>query len=133
LTSLLLQFDMNILVFSTIMPAPLAHKSMENDVLFVTAKYHKQYNPKVNYPFVYVLPYSNFFTALFSRNWKEYRGLRKKGGFVFDNRNLQIISVPTVKKDEVFRKFFVKLSFFLQRKKLESIIRNKRIDIIHAH
>jgi glycosyltransferase involved in cell wall biosynthesis len=124
---------MKVLVLSSIIPAPLSTKKRENDILFTTYRYHKLINPKIEYFFVYLVPYSNWILSLFSNKWKEYRQLRIKGNFRFQGNIVEVMAVPGIKNDLWIKGFFVLLSVFFYRKKIKRIIKDKNIDLIHAH
>lgn len=124
---------MNVLVISSVMPAPLSGKKRENDVLFKTADYHQEMNVAVNYVFLFVVPYSNFLLSLLSKKWKEYRALRKNGHYVYEGKKIHVIAVPGFKLDYLFKRFLIAVSFISYFKKLKSLITKNHIDLVHGH
>lgn len=115
------------------MPAPLSGKKRENDVLFKTANLHEDANNRVRYAFLFVVPYSNFILSLFSKKWKEYRTLRKKGYYLHENRKIEVIAVPSFRSDYLVKRFLVNICFNFYRKRLKSTIVKNHIDLVHAH
>jgi glycosyltransferase involved in cell wall biosynthesis len=122
---------MNILVLTDTLPAPvLAKKVRENDVLVVTADMHEQLYDDVHYTFVFLL-YTSFFTHFLSehREHKEFLDLKS---YNLKNRKIEIIAVPTFVKSNIFWPLYMKIAFLRNRRKLTRIIKENKIDIIHA-
>lgn len=124
---------MNILVLSSVLPAPIATKARENDVLLRTAEFHENKYTDVTYFFVFVVPYSNFILSLFSKKWKDFRVLRKNKSYHHEGKRIEVISVPSFKYDTKFKPLLIRLAFFIYRRKLTKIISANNIDIAHAH
>lgn len=123
---------MNILVITSILPAPITSKKGENDVLLTTASFHEKFYPEVRYHFLFLVPYSNIFSAFFSKKWKEYRRLRKERSFELEDRTIDVVGIPALKVQR-FNEMLTKTGYRLIRKRLRAILYKKKIDVIHAH
>lgn len=123
---------MNILVLTDIIQAPILTKQKrENDVLFTTAELHEKMQKDVKFTFVFIVPYSNFFLSKFSKFWNEYKTFKDLGKFNYKNRLIEIIPVPTFKGR--FKSALFSLAYIINRRKLERIIKENKIDLVHAH
>lgn len=123
---------MNVLILSSIMPAPIEGKHNENDILFTLASEHEAANSNVHYHFIYTLPYSNFLFSLFSKKRKSYYKLRKQRKYVFDNRTIYVIPVLAFKFDKHLRPFLTWLTYKLSETLINKIIDQQSIDLVHA-
>jgi teichuronic acid biosynthesis glycosyltransferase TuaC len=122
---------MNILVLTDTLPAPiLAKKIRENDVLVTTADLHEQMYQDVNYTFVFLL-YTTFFTHIFPK-YKEHKTFLDLKSYNLKNRKIEIIAVPTFVKSNIFWSLYMKFAFLRNRSKLGKIIRENKIDVMHA-
>jgi len=125
---------MNILVLTDIIPAPILTKQKrENDVLITTADLHEHMQKDVKYTFVFIVPYSNFFFSLISKKWKEFVDFRRLKSFQYKNRTIEIITVPNILRNGLFKSVLIPIGYFMNRKKLKRIIKDHDIDIVHAH
>jgi glycosyltransferase involved in cell wall biosynthesis len=123
---------MNILVLTNVIPAPiLAKKKRENDVLLKTAAMHEEMYKDVKYTFVYVL-YTSFFARWLDKH-KEHKDFLDLKSFTADNRMVEIISVPRYKWRAQFWSFYMRLAYLRNSKILDRIVKEKQIDVIHAH
>lgn len=122
---------MNILVLTDTLPAPiLAKKIRENDVLVRTADLHEEMYEDVSYTFVFLL-YTSVFT-LFPFGNKEHKSFLDLKSYDLSGRKVEIIAVPTFVKSNVFWPLYMKMAFLRNHGKLHRIIRENKIDIIHA-
>lgn len=124
---------MNILHFTSILPAPLTHKKRENDILYRLAKRMEQEHPGDRHVFLYLVPYSNLLLSLFKSRWKEYYHLIRKGSFDLKGMKVYVIGLPGFSRDIKLRPLFARLSFLLFRKSICRILQEVKPDIIHAH
>lgn len=124
---------MNVLVISSVFPAPLSGKLRENDALFKSAEYHQNTNRDIHYTFLYVIPYSNFLLSFFSNKWREYRRLKKKGYYIHGDKYVHVIAMPGFRNDYWIKKTLIKIGLWINRKYIDHIIKNQKINIIHAH
>ena len=123
---------MNILVLTDILPAPvLLQKVRENDVLITTAELHERMHPDVHYTFVFLL-YTSFLTSFHPKR-KEQKEFLKLQSYMLNGRKIEILAVPTFVKNEIFWPLYMYLAFLRNRSKLKRIIRDNKIDIVHAH
>ena len=123
---------MNVLVLTNVIPAPiLTTKKRENDVLLKTAALHEELHKDVKYTFVYVL-YTSFFSKWLPKH-KEHKDFLALKQFTAGNRQIEIIAVPRFKWNPQLWSFYMRLAYFLNKKKLDRIVRENKIDIIHAH
>ncbi len=124
---------MNILVLTNVLPAPILTKNIrENDVLIRTADLHESMYKDVNYTFVFVLS-TSFFTHLLPgkhREHKTFLGLRK---YTYEGREIEIISVPAHRLNTIMWPYYICLAYLRNRKILSRIVRDHKIDLIHAH
>lgn len=124
---------MNILVITSVLPAPLAGKARENDVLFKTADCHHDINKNVRYIFLFVIPYANILLSLLSKKWKEYRLLKNRGYYSHGDKYVRTVAIPGFKNDYWIKKTLIRLGLWMNSRKMSSIIRDENIDLIHAH
>lgn len=124
---------MNVLVVSSVLPAPLSEKARENDVLFKTAERHQLINKDIHYTFLYVVPYSNFFLALLSKRWKEYRELKKKGYYIHRGRRIHVLAIPSFRNDHCIQNLLVEIGIWSNNNTIARIIKDNSINLIHAH
>ena len=125
---------MNILVLTNVLPAPvLGWKKQENDVLLTTADFHESLQPDVKYTFVYVVSYSNFLLSWFSERWREFYQFRLLGKYEIRGREVTIIPVPNFLEDGPFKALFIRIGYFMNRRKLQHLLRRHQIDLVHAH
>lgn len=123
---------MNILVLTDILPAPvLAQKVRENDVLLTTADLHENMCEDVNYTFIFLM-YTTFFTHIFAKH-KEHKTFLDLKSYELKNRKIEIIAVPTFVKKDLLWSLYMKIAFLRNRSKLGRIIRENKIDVMHAH
>lgn len=124
---------MNVLILTSVLPAPIASKKRENDVLLKTANYHESLFPNVRHHFVFVIPYSNFLFSLISKRWSDFRKLRKQRHFHLAGRKIEVIAVPSFRKDSALKSFFIRLAFEFNKRRLKRLIQLNNIDLVHAH
>lgn len=123
---------MNVLILTNVIPAPiLPTKKRENDVLLKTAALHEAMHQDVHYTFVYVL-YTSFFAKWLPKH-KEHRDFLDLKTFSADNRTIEIISVPRFKWNAQLWSVYMRLAYMINRKKLHRIVKDNKIDLIHAH
>ena len=123
---------MNILILTNVIPAPiLTTKKRENDVLLKTAALHEEMHKDVNYTFVYVL-YTSFFSRWLPKH-KEHKDFLALKRFAAGNRQIEIIAVPRFKWNPQLWSFYMRLAYLLNKSKLDRLVRENNIDIIHAH
>lgn len=124
--------SMNVLILTNVIPNQfLATKRRENDVLLKTAALHEHLHQDVKYTFVYVL-YTSFFARWLAKH-KEHKEFLELESFTADNRKVEIISVPRFKWDAQLWSFYMRVAYLLNSKKLNRIVRENKIDLIHAH
>jgi teichuronic acid biosynthesis glycosyltransferase TuaC len=125
---------MNILVLTDVLPAPvLSSKKGENDVLLTTAGYHEHLQPDIKYVFVFVVSYSNLVLSWISRKWKEFYQFRLLGRYEIRGREVTIIAVPNFQEDGPLKSLLIKIGYYMNRRKLQQLIRKHDIDLVHAH
>jgi teichuronic acid biosynthesis glycosyltransferase TuaC len=112
---------MNILVLTNVLPAPiLTFNARENDVLIRTAELHESMHKDVQYTFVFIL-YTSF------TDFMDLKAYKHAG------RQIEIIAVPTFKWTKKLWPFYVQIAYLRNRSKLRRIVKDNKIDIIHAH
>lgn len=123
---------MNVLLLTNVIPNQfLAKKRRENDVLLKFAALHENAHKDVQYTFVYVL-FTSFFTWWLPK-YKEHKDFLDLKSFKADNRHVEIIAVPRYKWNAKLWSFYMRMAYLLNRKKLNRIVRENKIDLIHAH
>lgn len=124
---------MNILVLTNVLPAPILAKNVrENDVLIRTAELHESMYKDVKYTFVFVLS-TSFFTHLVPGKHQEHKTFLDLKKYSCEGREIEIIPVPAHRFNTVMWPFYICLAYFRNRKILSRIIRENKIDLIHAH
>lgn len=124
---------MNILHITSILPAPIAEKKRENDILLRIAKEYVKKYPDDAHEFIFLVPYSNATTAKLSDKWRGYYQLLKKGRFELDGFEINVVAVPGHKYDRGLRWFYALLGCWMGRERISKILARARPDIIHAH
>jgi teichuronic acid biosynthesis glycosyltransferase TuaC len=123
---------MNILVLTNVLPAPiLTFNARENDVLIRTAELHESTHKDVHYTFVFVLNTS--ITAYFQKKHKEHKDFMALKAYNHAGRKIEIVAVPTFKWNEKLWPLYVKFAYLRNRSKLRRIVKENKIDVIHAH
>ena len=123
---------MNILHISNVLPSPA--KDRVNDILLITSKKFLEHSSNTNNRFIVTIPYTNFLISLISKKWKRYYDLRKKGRYIWDDVEIEVLALPLVKtRYHWLRIFLYKIGFLLNREKLNRIIKECNPDIIHGH
>jgi teichuronic acid biosynthesis glycosyltransferase TuaC len=123
---------MNVLVLTNVLPAPiLTFNARENDVLIRTAALHESQYPDVHYTFVFVL--HTAFTAQFQSKYREHKDFINLKSYTHAGRNIEIITVPTFKWNEKLWPLYVRLAYWRNKRKIQKIVRDNKIDLIHAH
>src|SRR5690606_16392468 len=122
----------NVLIVSGIIPAPLEKKLRENDILFKTEEEFKRNEIEVNFHYLMVIPYSNFVFALFSKKWREYYRVLKRGCFESFGRNISVIRIPGLKGDMRYKGILNTLCYYLNKRKISKLLKDYHIDLVHA-
>ena len=125
---------MNILVLTDVLPAPvLSGKKHENDVLLTTAVFHEKQQADVKYTFVFVTSYSNLLLSFVSRKWKELYQFKLLRKYEMRGRVITILPVPNFQEDGPFKALFIKIGYYMNKRKLRQLLERHHIDLVHAH
>lgn len=123
---------MNVLVMGSIFPAPIPDRELENDIQLVTARYHEERYPDVNYFFLLLVPYTNKMLSNFSDKWKGYYKLRKEGSYIHDGKKIYVLSYPVFKRDRLFRNLLGVVAYHIHKRSLKRILNKYNIDLVLA-
>jgi len=124
---------MNILHLTTIIPSPMQHKIIANDILIRLASAYEKAYPDDKNVFILVLPYSNCLLARFKPKWKEYYQLQKAGNYELNGYRIYVLGIPAFKSDIKWRRTLVNLGYLLNRKRINAIMKSCKPDMLHAH
>lgn len=122
----------NVLNITSILPAPVKGKENENDVLLTLIKHQETYFEDTRHFLIFTLPYSNAILSFFSRKWASYWSLIKKGEFLLEDRVIYVLAVPQFRNDSWLKPWLNRIGFFINRRRIENILKSNKIDLIHA-
>lgn len=122
-----------VLTITGILPiAEIEKKRNENDVLLETeCQLKKNYN-NISFKYIFILPFTNFILAKLSSQWKSYYRLKIQKEYTLGGRSINILAIIILPKKLFFRHFLYRISFSLNRKYLDHIIKNYSPTVIHA-
>lgn len=122
-----------ILVITGILPiSSLMRKKNENDILLETEDQILSFKSGIKFTYVFTLPKTTLFLRLFKKRWKEYNILQKAKFYNLNNRKIYVLGVIQLPFILGFRNILYELSYWLDKKYVEEIIKKTRPDIIHA-
>lgn len=117
---------MNVLNITTILPYD---KISENDVIYKNSNSIKEFED-VNFYYLRPIPYSNIILSYFSYKWKLYYNLPKE--YVYKKSiffGIKGIAFPR-DKFKLFRSYSY---IYINKKRIEKILIENKINVIHAH
>lgn len=123
-----------VLVLTSIIPTDkISKKKDENDILFVTEDKVNQLNSNIIFNYLFVIPRTNFLFSFLSKKWNSYYSLQKNEYFFSYGRKIFILPQIILPKRSFFRKLYFNFGLFLNKKRLDKIIKELKPTIIHAH
>lgn len=124
---------MNIVHLTTILPVQSSFKKFDNDILIRIAVEYEKKSPGSKHHFILIVPYSNWFFALFKSKWKDYAQIIKKASVVSEGFLITVVGMPGFRYDIHFRKLLARLGYKLFSKRIRKTIQHIKPDIVHAH
>ena len=122
-----------ILVITGLIPIKEVQKSKdENDILLVTEDYIKKFYPDLEFHYIYTQPKVNRILSLLSDQWNAYYKVQKQKKYEVQGREIDILLVITLRKRYFFRNLLYRFSLWEHRKRIASIIKEKKPTMIHA-
>lgn len=125
--------NLKVLIISSIIPCKaIERKVNENNVLFVIEEQFKKYNFQVSFDYLFVFPRSSFLLSLLKKKWASYYRLQKKFVFYSHGRQVKTFPIFQLSFKTYLRRYYYSLSLFLNRKKIDQLIKGIQPDLIHA-
>ncbi|WP_333621383.1 glycosyltransferase [Sphingobacterium multivorum] len=122
-----------ILIITGILPVPtIEHKKTENDILFVAEDEIVSRYANCSFRYFFVFPFANIILAKLSTKWNSYYELGKKDFFNLRGRNLLLLPVILLPKRLFFRDWLINVSLYINRKKIDKVIREYQPTVLHA-
>jgi glycosyltransferase involved in cell wall biosynthesis len=101
-------------------------------MLRIAQAYERKY-PESRHHFIFNIPYSNRLLGMLRKRWKEYHELIKNESFELEKYRVNVIGIPGFASDIKIRGFLANFGYKIFRKRIESIVKSSRPDVIHAH
>lgn len=122
-----------VLIITGILPIQeIKDRKKENDIILVTEDEINKESNNFTFSYIYIIPFSNRILASLSSKWKSFFDLRKKKMYLLRERLLFIFPVLLFPKKIIIDRLLLKISVFLQRKRLEVLINDFKPTLIHA-
>lgn len=123
-----------VLIITGILPIQaLSYKRDENDVILITEDEIKKNRQNIEFTYLFLYPYSNWFLGLFSKKWKELAKFRKKNTVMVKGREVYCFPLFLLPVKTVIQRVLNVASIFFIRKKLVKLLREKKPTVVHAH
>lgn len=123
----------SVLILTGILPvSEIERKKNENDILLVTEDNIKANYPGIRFHYIFTSPKTNRFLSLLSSKWASYYRVQKSKRFLLKGRTIHSLGIIMLPKKLFFRNILYAISFWLNRKLIESIIKETNPTAIHA-
>lgn len=123
-----------VLIITGILPNQyIKKKKDENDVILVTEDEIKKRYHDIEFKYIFTVTDTNLLLSWLSKKWKSYYQLKKSGSFNVKGRVVPVFPIIILPKKTGFRKYLFNISFWLNRKKIDRIIKEFSPTILHAH
>lgn len=123
---------LRILVISGIFRTNLISKKRnENDILLVTERHLSMRYGDLRFSYIFTLPYSNRIISLFSLKWREYWSVIRKGLIRINDKDVFPVGLLIFPRSR-FRFLFYKISFYINRQRIDDVMKTHSPTVIHA-
>ncbi|MBN2612170.1 MAG: glycosyltransferase [Bacteroidales bacterium] len=121
---------MNILSISSILPIP-GYLRINDFVFEFYSHYKKEFKLDKIY-FIHPIKYSNKFIRKILRENSDNEGIYQIKSYKYDNFNITIFKYLSIQRFKNLHSLLSNTLFLLNKKKIEKIITDNKIDVIHA-
>ena len=123
----------SVLLITGILPVKdIKKKKDENDILLVTEDNIKIYYPNIEFHYIFTSPKVNKLLSLLSAKWKSYYNVQQQKQFHLRGKTMNTLGIIMLPKKFFFRNILYELSFWQNRNRIESIIKEAQPTVIHA-
>ncbi|MCO5240651.1 MAG: glycosyltransferase [Chitinophagaceae bacterium] len=122
-----------VLIITGILPvADIIEKKDENDILLITEDNIKIFHSDIEFDYIFTSPKVNKILSLLSTKWRSYYKVQQQEQFGLRGRVINTLGIIMLPKKFFFRNILYNLSFWLNRNRIEYIIKKTQPTIIHA-
>lgn len=123
----------SVLILTGILPvSEIERKKDENDILLVTEDNIKATYPDIRFHYIFTSPKTNKLLSLLSSRWASYYRVQQAKSFPLRGRTIHTLGIIMLPRKVFFRNMLYAVSFWLNRKTIEAIIKEAKPTVIHS-